>query len=170
MRRFGMYVLLTILTMAVLVAVAANYVKSNFRVVTAHRAGGEDVSIQTPGGQFDIRAHQHMDPASLGLPIYPDARRGKDGGGATFEWTSADGKSDKSVGVAGGEYITTDSVEKVRAWYHDHLPNWVVVTDRNGGNARFELNESGYKRIIAIHEKSDGTHIGVATVGEPASN
>ena len=170
MRRFGLYMLLTILTMVALVVVAANYVKSNFKVATVHRAGGEDVSIQTPGGQFNIRAHRNLDPATLGLPVYPEARRGKDGGGATFEWTSADGKSDKEMGVAGGEYITADPVEKVRAWYHDHLPNWVVVTDRNGANARFELNEGGYKRIVAIREKSDGTHIGVATIGEPASN
>jgi hypothetical protein len=72
--------------------------------------------------------------------------------------------------VAGGEYITPDPVEKVRAWYHEHLPNWVVVSDRNGDNARFELNEGGYKRIVALRERSDGTHIGVATIGEPASN
>ena len=74
------------------------------------------------------------------------------------------------MGVAGGEYITADSEEKVRAWYHDHLPNWVVVAGHGGEKARFELNEGGYKRMVFIEGKSDGTHIGVATVGEPASN
>jgi hypothetical protein len=74
------------------------------------------------------------------------------------------------MAVAGGEYITSDSVDKVQAWYHEHLPNWVIVTDRNEQKAHFELNEGGYKRIIAIREKGDGTHIGVASFGEPASN
>jgi len=170
MRRFALYSVLTVLTMLALIALAVNYVKDNIKVATVNRAGGADVSIQTPGGQFNIRAHENMDPATLGLPVYPDAKRSKDGGGATFEWSSADGKSDKAMGVAGGEYITGDPVEKVRAWYREHLPNWVVVTDRNGDNAHFELNEGGYKRMIAIREKSDGTHIGVATIGEPASN
>jgi hypothetical protein len=35
---------------------------------------------------------------------------------------------------------------------------------------RMELREGGYKRIVAIRERHDGTHIGVASIGEPASN
>jgi hypothetical protein len=38
------------------------------------------------------------------------------------------------------------------------------------GEFHMELHEGGYKRIIAIDEKHGRTHIGVATVGEPASN
>jgi hypothetical protein len=166
----ALYVLLTLLTIVVLGVMGVGYLVRSVKVATVHRPGGDDVSIQTPGGQINIRAHEHLDPAALGVPIYPGAKRSKDGGGATFEWTSRDGKNDKSMAVAGGEYITPDSPETVRAWYHDHLPNWVVVTDRHDDNARFELNDGGYKRIIAIREHSDGTHIGVATVGEPASN
>jgi hypothetical protein len=166
----GLYVLLTLLTIVVLGIVGVGYVARSVKVATVHRANGDDVSIQTPGGQFRIRAHENLDPAALGVPMYPGAKHTKDGGGATFEWTSSDGKNDKSMAVAGGDYITSDAPDTVRAWYHDHLPNWVVVTDRHDKNARFELNDGGYKRIIAIREKSDGTHIGVATVGEPASN
>jgi len=159
-----------VLTLVALGMVAVNYVANNVKVVTAHRSGGDDVAIDTPAGRINIRAHKNLDPATLGVPIYPDAKRSREGGGASFEWTSSDGTSDKAMAVAGGEYVTSDSVEKVQAWYHEHLPNWVVSTDRHDENAHFELNEGGYKRIIAIREKGDGTHIVVATIGEPASN
>jgi hypothetical protein len=165
-----LYVVLTLVTIVALGVVAVSYVARSVQVSTVRRANGNDVSIRTPGGQFSIRARENLDPAALGLPIYPDAKRTRDGGGATFEWTSTDGGNDKSMAVAGAEYTTADSVDQVRAWYRDRLPNWVVVTDRHGDNARFELNHGGYKRIVSIREKSDGTHIGVATVGEPASN
>jgi hypothetical protein len=54
-------------------------------------------------------------------------------------------------------------------YYRNQLPNWVVVKERHGA-VRMELREGGYKRIIGIHERYDGTHIGVASIGEPASN
>ena len=171
MRRFGLFALLTLLTLVAVATLGVNYLSRSFRVVTSHnRAGGDDVAIDTPAGRFNIRSSQNIDPATLGVPIYPDARRTKDSAGASFEWSSADGTSDKAVSVAGGDYVTADSAEKVRAWYHEHLPNWIVVAGKNDEKAHFELNEGGYKRMIAIIEKSDGTNIGVATVGEPASN
>ena len=170
MRRFGLYAVLTVLTLVALGILAVSYVANNVKVVTAHRSSGDDVAIETPAGRINIRAHRNLDPATLGVPIYPDAKRSKDGGGASFEWTSSDGTHDKAMAVAGGEYVTSDSAEKVWAWYREHLPNWVVVTDRHDEKPHFEMNEGGYKRFIAIREKGDGTHIGVATVGEPASN
>ena len=88
---------------------------------------------------------------------------------ATFEWTSPDGKQDKGMAVGGASLITEDPQSKVLAWYREQLPNWIVITDRDG-STRFELNKGGFKRMVIIHEKSDGTHIGVASVGDPASN
>jgi hypothetical protein len=161
---------LTVATMVVCGVLAVVFVARNIKVTKVRRAGGNDVSIQVPGGQFNIRAHENLDPATLGMPIYPNARYAKQGGGASFEWTSSDGKGDKAMSVAGGDYVTADSASTVLAWYKGQLPNWVVVTDRGGNNARFELTAGGYKRIVALREKSDGTHIGVATVGKPASN
>ncbi len=158
------------LAVVALMVAGVIYVARSVRVARVHRAGGDDVAIQVPGGQMNIRAHENMDPAALGIPIYPEAKRSRDGGGATFEWTSTDGKEDKSMAVAGGEYVTGDSAERVVEWYRTQLPTWLVVTDRNGNNARFELRDSGYKRLVSVREKSDGTHIGVATVGGPASN
>lgn len=54
-------------------------------------------------------------------------------------------------------------------YYRTQLPNWMIINERAGA-VRLELREGGYKRIIGIRERHDGTHIGVASVGEPASN
>lgn len=104
------------------------------------------------------------------MPLYPGATRpGKSGGGASVEWTSSDGKDDKGVAVAAGEFFTTDPPDKVLAWYRARLPNWVIATGEDG-ISHLELREGGYKRVVVIKRKSDGTHIAVASVGEPASN
>jgi len=60
-------------------------------------------------------------------------------------------------------------VDQVADYYRKQLPNWVVVREK-GGAARMELREGGYQRIVAIRAEHGGTHIGVASVGEPASN
>ena len=154
-----------IITFAVVTGI---YVAHNVRV-RPNRSDGNDVSIDIPGGHFSIRGRDNLDPATLGVPIYPGATRVKKGGGATFEWTSSDGKEGKGFSVAGGDLFTRDSADKVLDYYRGQLPNWIVITDRDG-STRLEFKDGGAKRIIAIREKSDGTHIGVATIGEPASN
>jgi hypothetical protein len=154
----------------VIVMLAGAYlIARTVRVNTTHRNRGDDVSIETPAGRMDIRAHEDLDPASIGLPIYPGATREKNSGAASFEWSSADGKDDKSVSVGAAALFTPDSSSKVLDWYRTQLPNWIVVTGHDGAT-RFELKEGGHKRIVAIRSRSDGTHIGVASVGEPASN
>src|SRR6266481_2274745 len=87
--------LLTGLAIVALAVLAGFYLARNVRVMTAHRNRGDDVSIETPGGRIEIRAHEDLDPATLGVPIYPGAKRSKDGGGATFSWTSSDGREEK---------------------------------------------------------------------------
>jgi hypothetical protein len=161
--------LFTFVACIVLAIVAGLYVARNVRVQTTHRNGGDDVSIDTPGGRLQIRAHDDLNPVAVGLPIYPGATRTKDSGGATFEWDSADGKEEKGLSVAGASLFTPDSSSRVLEYYRTQLPNWLVVTERDG-STRFELKKGGYKRIIAIHQKGDGTYIGIASVGEPASN
>jgi hypothetical protein len=161
--------LLTALAIAILGILAASWVVHNVRVRTVERADGGDVSIDIPGGHFRVRGRDNVDARALGVPVYPGAKRGKDGGGATFEWTSSDGKDEKDIAVAGGELFTPDPVSKVADWYRERLPGWLIVTERDG-SVRMEFKESGQKRMVAIREKGDGTHIGVASVGEPASN
>lgn len=162
--------LLTALGIIALMVGAGIYVAHNVRVVNSHRERGDDFSIDIPGGHFNMRArHTGISPTSLGIPTYPGATQEKDGGGASFSWSSDDGKVEKAIAVSGTEFLTSDSADQVLNYYRTQLPGWFIVSDRDGGT-RLELNKDSYKRIIAIREKRDGTHIGVATVGEPASN
>ncbi|HVV46921.1 MAG TPA: hypothetical protein VHC72_17030, partial [Bryobacteraceae bacterium] len=133
------------------------------------RTGQHDLAIDTPGGRLDIRTHKTLDPALVGVPIYPGATRLSDsGGGAHIEWTSADGDGD-SLWVMAGEYRTNDSARVVLDFYRRQLPNLIVVSER-GRDTDLEYRKGGIRRIIAIREKHDGTRIGVATIGGRESN
>jgi hypothetical protein len=154
-----------------LLVVGGIYLASNIRVHTAERAGGADVSIETPAGHLTMRAHERAGSAATGVPLYPGARKTGDshGGDAVFEWSSSNGKDNHGFAVSASEMVTDDPLEKVVDYYKTQLPDWVIVHERTGA-MRMELAEGGYKRIIGIRERHDGTHIGVASVGEPASN
>ena len=156
--------------MCVVIAVAFS-VARNVQVRTAERIDGNDVSIDTPVGHLSVHAHENGGWAASDVPVYPGARSTKnhDGGGAVVEWTSNNGHNDGGFSVAASEMVTPDSADKVIDFYRSQLPDWAIVNERDGA-VRFELKESGHKRIIGIHARHDGTHIGVASIGEPASN
>lgn len=158
------------LVIGCLVIAGGLYLARNVRVETAARNGGNYVSIDTPAGQLSIHAHDKPGSAATGVPLYPGAHSTRDSGGdAVVEWNSNNGKNDSGFSLTASEMVTSDSLDKVLDYYRNQLPNWVIVNER-GGAVRLELREGGYKRIIAIRERHDGTHIGVASVGEPASN
>jgi hypothetical protein len=138
-------------------------------VTVTDRDGGADVSIDTPGGHLSVRARDTAAKSVPGVPVYPGARPKKDsGGGADIEWNSTYGP-EKGVSVSASETITDDPASAVEEWYKKQLPNWTITHERDGA-FHMELRDGGYKRIVSIEEKHDGTHIGVASVGEPASN
>ena len=155
----------------VCIAVAAGVIVArNIRISTMAREGGSDVSIDTPAGHLTVRAHEHDGWSAPDVPKYPGAYQSENhGGGAVVQWDSSTGHGDKGFSVSASEMITPDPASKVLEFYRNELPSWIVVKD-NDGEARLELKEGGHKRIIGIHERHDGTHIGVASVGEPASN
>jgi hypothetical protein len=152
-----------------LASLAGVRVMRNFHFRTGPHNGGKDVAFETPAGSFRVRAHETLNLAAIGVPVYPGARRTDSSGGAEFEWVSADGRDEKGMSVAGASFITTDPLTQVLEFYRGQFSNAIVVRER-GGKVRLEYTEHGLKRIIAIHEKNDGTHIGVAAVGPPASN
>lgn len=162
--------LITGLAFLCLAIAGAIYLGRNIRVTTrASQYGGDNVSIDTPAGHFSIRARDDARGLPSDVPPYPGAQMRRDsGGGASFQWESRDGKEDRGFSVSATEMITQDSPAAVLDFYRAQLPNWIVITEH--GMTRLELHEGGYKRIIGIHGRYDGTHIGVASVGEPASN
>jgi|GEM_PF-2383871 len=162
--------LLTGLAVVCLAVAGGLYFARNVRVVTTDGSNGSDVSIDTPAGHLTVRTHENGGTDVSGIPVYPGARAQKDsGGGAVVEWTSNSGREDKGVAVSASETVTNDPVDRVVDYYRTQLPSWTIVRERDG-EVRLELREGGYKRIVNIDAKNDGTHIGVASVGEPASN
>jgi hypothetical protein len=171
-RRGGVLVglLMSALVIGCLVIAGGVYLARNVRVETAARNGGKYVSIDTPAGQLSIHAHDKPGSAVTGVPLYPGAHSERNSGGdAVVEWNSNNGGKDAGFSLTASEMVTSDSLDKVVDYYRNQLPNWVIVNER-GGAVRMELREGGYKRIVAIRERHDGTHIGVASIGEPASN
>ena len=158
--------LITGLVLAGIAVIGTVYVMRNVHV--SEGAGHGDVAIDIPGGRFEIHGREKIDPASLGVPVYPGAVWAKDSGGASFEWVANDERDSKAFSVSGGAYITPDSVPMVEAWYKAQLPMWIIVEKH--GHTEFELKEGGYRRIVAIAEKKGETHIGVASIGKPAAN
>lgn len=152
-----------------LASLAGVRVMRNFHFRKVSHGNGDDVAFETPAGSFRVRAHESLDPAAIGVPVYPGARRTDSNGGAEFEWVSADGREEKGMSVAGASFITSDPASQVIEFYRGQFSNLVVIKER-GRHTRLEYTEHGVKRIIAIHEENDGTHIGVAAIGPPASN
>lgn len=165
-------VLVAVLILAALavlgVFMAGIYFAENIHVEKSKGAHGETVKIDTPIGSMRVKAHEKLDPKLIGVPVYPGAiREDEHGGGASFEFDSD--STHKEFTVMGAEYSTDDSIDKVKEFYHRELPHWMISKSRHG-NLQMEFTEDGYKRIVSIHEQDGKTRIGLASVGEPASN
>jgi hypothetical protein len=159
--------LITGVALAGIAVLCGVYVIRNVRVNEGARHG--DVSIDIPGGRFEIHGKDKIDPSALGIPVYPGATWTKDSGGASFEWVADNDTDSKGFSVAGGSYTTQDDVDKVVDYYKQQLPSWLVIHRRNN-HTEFKLKEGGYQRIVAISEKNGETRIGVAAIGKPESN
>jgi hypothetical protein len=148
--------------------VAGMYFADNIHVQKTRSAKGDTVEVDTPIGSLRVKEHMKLDPKLIGVPVYPGAmREDNDGHAASVDFSFDSGH--KEFTVLAAEYSTGDSVEKVKEFYHRELPHWIISQKRHGG-LRMEYTEDGYKRIVTITEKEGRTHIGLASVGEPAAN
>jgi len=157
------------LVLFLVMTLAGVVVTRSIHVHSADGRDGTDVSIDTPGGRLAIRSRENMDPAIVGIPIYPGAWSTKDSGGAHIEWTSADGHKDNNLYAIGGEFRTKDPAWKVVDYYRDQLPSLMIVSEEDS-NTRLEYKKGGIKRIISITEEDGETRIGFASVGGRESN
>jgi len=159
------------MTVCLVLLLAGVIVTRTVRVRTSDGENGTDganIAIDTPAGRLNIRAHDHMNPAITGIPVYPGAYRASDGG-ANIEWRSEDGNQDKNLYVVGGEFRTRDSVSDVVAFYRRQLPSLMIVS-RTNRSTDLEYKEGGIRRIISISERGGETRVGVASIGGRASN
>lgn len=150
------------------VFVAGMYFADNIHVEKTRGANGDTVRVETPIGSMRVQEHKRLDPKLIGVPVYPGAvRDDADGKAATVEFNFDSGH--KEFTVVAAEYSTGDPVEKVTEFYHRELPHW-IISEKHDGGFRMEYSEDGYKRIVAITTKHGRTHIGLASVGDPAAN
>jgi hypothetical protein len=150
------------------VFMAGMYVADNIHVQKTKTAKGETVEVETPLGSMRVQEHKKLDPKLIGVPVYPGAiRQDDDNHAASVDFSFDSGH--KEFTLVAAEYSTDDSIDKVKDFYHRELPHW-MITQKHDGGLHMEYTEDGYKRIIAITEKHGKTHIGLASVGEPASN
>ncbi len=96
-----------------------------------------------------------VDPAKLGLPLYP---------GAT---ATVGGIAGHSVLQGSGEVValsTSDSFDKVYQWYHDHMPagsETMHMTNAGSSIATFQVGKNTDKeqRAVMITSDKDKTSI-----------
>jgi hypothetical protein len=139
------------------------------RSIHVHETGTGDkktVSIDTPLGNVKVNASDRLDPQQVGIPLYPGSAKDSHRGGANVEVDS--GNLHKDYSVSGADYYTPDPPEKVRDFYQRKLPDW---TDKwQNTEFHMETKREGRIQSIVIKPENDGTHIGVASIGEPAAN
>jgi len=150
------------------VFVAGMYIADNIHVKKTRGAHGETVQVETPVGTMRVQEHKNLDPKLIGVPVYPGAQR-EDTHGAAASFDFSFDSAHKEFTVLAVEFSTDDSVDKVKAFYQRELPHW-IISHSYRGHFQMEYTENGYKRIVAISEKRGKTHIGLASLGEPAAN
>jgi hypothetical protein len=114
-------------------------------------SGKKSVSIKTPLGSLEV--NHGVDEASLGLPIYPGATAIKETDSGTV---NIDIANEAKVRLLAGKFETTDSLDKVVAFYHDRLGDQVTsFKEKNEeGKTVFEIKHDKQTKVVAL--KSDG--------------
>jgi hypothetical protein len=144
---------------------------SNAVHVHVEQAGGgkKGVSIKTPLGSLEV--NQDVNETSLGLPIYPGATRIKEQDSATVNLDIAD---EAKVRVLAGRFETSDSVDKVRAFYHRRLGDQVTqFTEKDEeGKFVFEMKHDQQDKVVALKSNGNKTVIELVRVseGRPEAN
>ena len=157
-------VLLGALGVAALVCTGL-YVADNTRVTECDAHGV--TTVETPFGSIRVR-ESRLDPTALGVPLYPGAIRDPDSH-KLADFHLDFGHHHKDFAVAAACYRTSDSVDRVTAFYRDRLPHW-LISQKDDGRIELSFTKRGYRRFVTICEDGGETRIALASMGEPASN
>lgn len=144
------------------------FVARQFRI----RSSGNRVEIQTPAGELRVnKAGTH----DTGLPVYPGAVASESSGGNVVFSTT----DDKRVGIFAEHFQSSDSLEKVQAWYRNRLgpefhqegPDQKEAShkdrvDMGEHDLAFVDDTGDGARIVALKRISGGTEIDLVRVGK----
>ena len=118
----------------------------------------DDNGADTPSAcrkrRLSIRARDRMNPALTRHPRLPRRPAEKDGG-ASIQWDSKDGDSDKGLSVA-GEFRTRDSLSQV-VEFIGRASNAALVSNDdwdNSRSAKLEYRSGGVRQVISIHRRT----------------
>jgi hypothetical protein len=163
-------VVIALLLLALMVVVGTmgvwiglRFLASAVHVQVAREGDKKEVSIKTPVGSMQV--NKGVDEASLGLPIYPGATRLNEKGSATVNFDILD---EAKFQVLAGKYATSDSLDKVRAFYHDRLGDQVTkYKDRDEqGKTVFEMKHDKQTQVVTLKRYGDKTVIELVRVAE----
>jgi hypothetical protein len=164
-------VVIVLLVLALIIVVAGlavwvglHFISHAVHVQVAQSGNGQkEVSIKTPLGSLEV--HPEVSEASLGLPIYPGATRVKEHDSATVNIHIAD---EAQVRVLAAKFETTDSYEKVRAFYRDGLGDQVTKYREKDeeGKTVFEIKHDKQQKVVALKSEGDKTEIDLVRVSE----
>jgi len=161
----ALLVLALIITVAGLaVWVGLHYLARSIHLQVAQGASGQkEVSIKTPLGSLEVE--HDVNEQGLGLPIYPGATRLRGRDTATVNIRIAD---EAKVRVLAAKFATPDTLEKVRAFYHDRLGDQVTkYRERDEeGKTVFEIKHDKLQRVVALERGGSETEIELVRISE----
>jgi hypothetical protein len=156
-----------IVVMVFLALMVAGYVAGHSHIDSE----GKNVDIQTPVGE--LKVNQNANRAS-GLPVYPGATPSSKDSHANVELSAGDA----GLGVVVENYSTADSLDKVAAWYAQHLGP-TFARGKKGGEVKvqgmdittdsdvtFNDNHGESTRTVSLTRKDSGVEITLVRTGK----
>ena len=163
-----------------------HFLAHNEKVQVSQGVNSKEVTIKTPFGAMEVNKNAEVTEASLGLPIYPEAKPAKNDHSATVNLGLP---GEKRLRIVAGKFETPESLENVRDFYQDRLTaengpftkearidsDHHDLDDKNTGNfvgvdesgkTVFKLKQKGDERIVALARKSDGTRIELVRISK----
>jgi len=153
---------LIVLVSGLAVWTGLKFLSHDLRLQVKERGGGQkEVSINTPVGSIEV--HHDVNQDSLGLPIYPGATQVKDKDSAAVDLGFG---GEQSVRVLAARFETSDSFERVKAFYKEHLGSEVTkFTDQGSeGKTTFEIKTHNLEKVVALEGAGSRTLIQLVRV------
>ena len=155
----------------------------------------KDVKIETPVGDMKVKTNTAVAASDIGLPVYPGStivKNEKDVGAVDLDLSFRD----FHIRAKGATYRTSDSPEKVKAYYRKELAQYGDVIecrgkqtvgtptktseglacDENGfsvsetqkhPDVEFKTGSKMHQHVVAIEKNSEGTKFGLAALDLP---
>jgi hypothetical protein len=163
-----------------------HFLARNVKVQVNQGVNSKEVTVKTPFGALEVNKKAEVTEASLGLPIYPQAKAAQDDHSATVS-LGLPGKT--KLRIVAGKFETGDSLEKVRDFYQNRLTaqdgpftkearidsDHHDLDDKDTGNFMgvdedgktvFKLKQKGEERVVALKEESGKTRIELVRVSK----